>query len=579
MEINGSEIHFEIKDKDILGRICKLKINNKLVETPLLMPVYNPKNPVISIDDLKNEFKIKAVMVNAYLLLRDNNLREEVLNKGLHRFLNFDGIIATDSGSYQLMEYGNVLVDNQGILDFEERIGSDIASFLDIPSLPDAYKPRVKEQLLETLKRAEEARKRKIVINAGIQGSTYLDLRKKAAKEIGKRFKLCAAGGIVPLMEKYEFSKLVDILITIKKNLPADRILHGFGLGHPMVFPLAIGLGYDIFDSAAYVLYAKEDRYMTESGTKHLDELEYIFCNCPICKRFDLELKELPQQERIEKLAKHNLYVTLGEINRIKQAIKEGNLWELLSLRCRSHPQLLSGLERMMKYSSYISEFDRITKKSAFFYLGNESIKRPEVVNSRKRLKRVKSKRLIKFYPFGEVPLELMDLYPFNATLLPESKKKMVEEIYCRVNDREKIERMLEYQFGENASRALPKEIRIKKSAKTGRIRWIYHKNELIASVRASDHFIIPKPPLGKRLLEVLEYPKARVVINKEAVPFVKEGKSVFAKFVLDLDSELRAGDEVLVVDEKDNYIRTGTLILSPKEVRDFRRGVVVKVR
>ena len=69
------------------------------------------------------------------------------------------------------------------------------------------------------------------------------------------------------------------------------------------------------------------------------------------------------------------------------------------------------------------------------------------------------------------------------------------------------------------------------------------------------------------------------MIINEDAIPFVTEGKSVFAKFVIEIDPELRARDEVLVVDEKDNLIRTGTLVLSPIEVRDFDRGPAVRVR
>jgi len=97
--------------------------------------------------------------------------------------------------------------------------------------------------------------------------------------------------------------------------------------------------------------------------------------------------------------------------------------------------------------------------------------------------------------------------------------------------------------------------------------------------VRARDHLIIPKMNLAGKLHEKFEYPKLRVVIDDEALPFVTEGKSVFCKFVKEIDTDLRCSDEVLVVDENDNLIRVGTLHLSPEEIMDFDRGMAVRVR
>jgi len=571
------EFNFEIRNKDIGARIGKLEINKKDLETPALMPVYNPNKPIIPISDLKRKFNAKILMVNSYMILKNEKLREKVLDSGIHGYLNFKGLIATDSGSYQLMNYGNVSTTNREIIDFQEKIGSDVGAFLDIPSLPDAYKPRAFEQLELTLKRSEEAKNSKFVVNAGIQGSTYLDLRKIAARKIGKDFKVCAIGGIVRLMEEYRFSNLVDIIATVKKNLPANRVIHAFGLGHPMAFSLAAALGCDLFDSAAYALYANDLRYMTENGTKKLENLEYLPCSCPVCSKYGVELKELGEKEKIRNLAMHNLYVSLEELNRVKQAIKEGNLWELLSIRARSHPELLSGLERLKKYGKWLSELDPITKKSSFYYSGNESKYRTEVINARKRLKRVSSMNRLRIPPFGKVPIEILDIYPFGSFRCPESL--IIEEPYFNVREIEKIKGIMEYQFGPNASELVEKNFRIKKSRRTGRIRWIYRGKELIASVRASDHFIIPKKYLADKLKKKFKYPRLRVVVDDDAAPFISEGKSVFAKFVVDIDPELRANDEVLVVDRRDDLITIGTLVLSPKEVMDSDRGVAVRVR
>jgi len=560
------KVSFEVLHKDIAARIGRLELNGKRIETPALMPVYSPKKPLIPAKELKEEFNSDILMTNSYIILRDKELKKKVLKDGIHKYLGFNGLIATDSGSYQLMSYGSVLTTNSVIIKFQEEIGSDIGSFLDIPSMPDAYKPRADEQLGTTLERAKEAINAGFVVNAGIQGSTYLDLRKRAAKNIGKDFELCAIGGIVKLMEDYRFADLVDIIATVKKNIPSNRVVHAFGLGHPISFSIAVALGCDLFDSAAYALYAQGGRYMTENGTKRLEELEYLPCSCPVCNKHGTGLKELPEEKRIKELARHNLYVTNEELNRVKEAIREGSLWELLSIRTRAHPALLDGLRSMLKHKRWLAKFDPIRKRSAFHSLGFEAKHRTEVVNVRSRVKRVPSKNMIDIQPFGKIPAEISELYPFHS---PGNK----------IPDLDKVRAIMDYQFGEGAGELIPSRVRIKKSRKTKRIRWVYEGKDLIASVRASDHFIIPKRKLAEKIKEKFKAPRNRVVIHDDAIPFVSEKKSVFAKFVTAIDSELRPGDEVLVVDKDDNLIRTGTLVLSPAEVKDFDRGPAVRVR
>lgn len=570
-----STLFFELKAKDLAGRLGKLTINNKTVDTPLLMPVYNPNKPLLSVDDLKNLFGVKALMTNAYILLRNQELREKAEADGIHKLLGFDGLVATDSGSFQLMSYGSVSTTNSEIIGFQEKIGSDIGSFLDVPTLPDAYKPRAVDDLDETLKRAEEAKDADFVVNAGIQGSTYVDLRAKAAKVLGKKFRLCAVGGIVRLMEEYRFSDLVDIIAAVKKNLPSDRVVHAFGLGHPMVFSFAVALGCDLFDSAAYALYAQDGRYMTEYGTRRLDELDFLPCSCPVCSRYGMELKAMSAEEKTRNLALHNLYVTFEELNRVKQAIKEGSLWNLLALRSRTHPSLFAALMRLRRYVKWIARLDSITKHTQVYYSGSDTSFRPEVLNARKRLKRVSSTQKTYLPPFGFVPVALFDIYPFGG-FVPVICEK---ELSLEVSDLDKLRAIMEYQFGEGAGKLIGDGFRIKRSRSTQRIRWIYKGSELIASVRASDHFIIPHRYLAERLKEKFAFPRLRVVVEDDAVPFVSEGKSVFAKFVALVDKSLNAGDEVLVVSKNDDLLGVGTLVLSPKEALEFERGPAVKMR
>ncbi|OYT26556.1 MAG: hypothetical protein B6U97_03560 [Candidatus Altiarchaeales archaeon ex4484_96] len=184
----ASQLVFEVNAKDLAARIGKLEINGKTIETPTLMPVVNPRKEVLSPRELHDEFDIQLLMTNAYILLRNDELKNKALDKGIHKLLDFDGIIATDSGSYQLMQYGNVLTSNEQIIEFQNSIGSDIGSFLDIPSMPDAFKARAREQLNLTLARAKEAKeKASFIVNAGIQGSTHLDQKLVVSRLSAKR--------------------------------------------------------------------------------------------------------------------------------------------------------------------------------------------------------------------------------------------------------------------------------------------------------------------------------------------------------------------------------------------------------
>jgi 7-cyano-7-deazaguanine tRNA-ribosyltransferase len=97
--------------------------------------------------------------------------------------------------------------------------------------------------------------------------------------------------------------------------------------------------------------------------------------------------------------------------------------------------------------------------------------------------------------------------------------------------------------------------------------------------MRASDGLFTLKLEGGKRLHHGFEPTRLRVVIKDDAVPFIKEGKSVFAKFVEDCDEEIRPLDEVLIVDKNDEFIAIGRALLNKEEMLAFDKGVAVKVR
>ena len=381
---------FEIKEKDLLGRIGKLKTKSGTVETPLLFPVINPSIQLVAPRRLKETFGFEAVITNAYILKK--RYQDKPVNEGLHKFLDFDGAVMTDSGAYQILVYGEVDVTQKEIVAYQEGIGSDIATMLDIPTGWKVTKEQAEGTVAETLRRAKTFFKTKtrddILWVGPIQGGRHLDLVANSALEMGKLpFQIHALGSPTEVMESYRYDVLADMILTAKKGLPIERPLHLFGAGHPAMFSLAVALGCDLFDSAAYALYARENRYMTENGTWRLEEMDYFPCCCPRCSaETPRGLEKKPKKEREVFLAEHNLYVCQAELKRIKQAIRNGRLWEHTEMRVHGHPALLSALKRLRNHADFLERYSPTVKSSGFFYFDSVGLVRPEITHYRKRL-------------------------------------------------------------------------------------------------------------------------------------------------------------------------------------------------
>ena len=403
---------FEIRERDLLARIGRLKTKSGVIETPALLPVINPAIQLIMPKTISQEFGCKALITNAYIIKK--HFQDEAIKKGIHRLLGFDGVVMTDSGGYQILVYGDVKVTNKGIVHFQEQIQTDIATMLDVPTGWGVSQQYAQRTVNETSRRARELERIKtrddITWVGPVQGGTYLNLVAKSAEEMGKLpFRIHALGSPTPVMEQYLFNTLVDMILTAKQHLPLERPLHLFGAGHPFMFSLAVALGCDLFDSAAYAIYAREDRYMTESGTARLRELNYFPCSCPLCVRSSPEnALEMSKTEKQIFLAKHNLYVCFSEIRRIKQAVAEGRLWEHLQIRVHGHPALLQALKKLEKYGDYLEENSPVSKPSGLFFYNSVDLIRPEIVRHRKRLSQ-------RYFPPKEAKILI---------LLPQTKTK-----------------------------------------------------------------------------------------------------------------------------------------------------------
>ena len=446
---------FKILHRDGMGRVGRLNTSHGDMTTPTLMPVIDPRDIVLSPRDMRREFGAELVITNAYLTRR--HFGETATKQGIHSVLDYDGPVMMDSGGYQILRYGGIEVSPEEIVRYQDATVPDIATILDIPTGIHVDRERAAETVRITLKRAKQAvelrSNPKVMWCGPVQGGLFSELVAQSAREIGKLdYQLHAIGSPVELLDGYRYTELVDLVMTVKQHLPPDRPVHLFGAGHPMMFALAVAMGCDLFDSAAYVLYARDGRYMTSEGTFHLDELSYLPCECPVCaEHLPDELRRVPQDERVKLLARHNLHVTFGELRRIRQAIIEGSLGGYLEMRCRAHSRLLEGLRRLAKYRDFVERFDPVTKPSAFCYLGEESVDRPEVVRHRKRLderyeppplpilvllptfKRERPKfeepeqtHLVRLVPpFGIVPEELEEVYPLGQFQAPRELDAM----------------------------------------------------------------------------------------------------------------------------------------------------------
>jgi 7-cyano-7-deazaguanine tRNA-ribosyltransferase len=277
---------------------------------------------------------------------------------------------------------------------------------------------------------------------APVQGGRFPDLREMAGKAVScMGFAFCPIGGVVPFMEAYRYRELVEVVLAAKRGLSPSACVHLFGAGHPSMLALAVAMGCDVFDSAAYALFAREGRYLTTSGSARLEEMSELACPCKTCSgRSPEDLQGDPDRETL--LARHNLAITLLEMARIREAIRKGTLWELVDDRCRSHPRLLDGYRALLGHAEDLEAADRASKHR-FFYRGSESCLRTEVYRHHHLLRRIplKGRVLVSFTgrvppgydtlllfkpPFGPYPAELAETFPIGQSEIPSWDREMV---------------------------------------------------------------------------------------------------------------------------------------------------------
>src|SRR3989441_3869348 len=371
---------FQVHGKDLLGRIGTIKTKSGAFVTPHMFPVLDPYQRTIG-KEFFDRVDIHAVMTNAYLLKRG---RQGLNPVDVHGTLDYPGTVATDSGAYQILEYGRVGVTPEEIVDYQEKINTDIGVILDVPTGFRSDLSRARWTVDETVRRADRAleviTRRDILWVGPVQGGVHLKEVERSAREMAKRdFAIYALGSPTELMETQRYGVLVDMIVAAKKALPTGKPFHLFGAGHPVLFPFLVALGCDLFASAAYALYARAGRYLTPEGTLLLGDMVEFVCPCPACvDSTPDEMMRSPDHQGQTRLVQHNLWICFSELRRAREAIRKGRLWELLELRANAHPALKECFNRISKYARVLESYTPAVKPHGIFYLGSSSDNRPE---------------------------------------------------------------------------------------------------------------------------------------------------------------------------------------------------------
>jgi uncharacterized protein with predicted RNA binding PUA domain len=147
-------------------------------------------------------------------------------------------------------------------------------------------------------------------------------------------------------------------------------------------------------------------------------------------------------------------------------------------------------------------------------------------------------------------------------------------------NSLSRVRSIADYQFGKGVGAKLFLDnIEIQYSPRTGRIRYINLNGERLATLRPTDGVLSLSIKAAVFMAENLAFAKCFVTVQNDVSKFIAAGGDVFAVHVVNVDAEVGAKDEVVVLDEDKHVLAVGRAMLSSREMRSFKTGVAVKVR
>ena len=347
-------------DGSTQARLGRLTLPHGTVETPQFMPVgTNATVKALSPDDIRAT-GASIILSNTYhLYLRPGHERIERLG-GLHRFMDWDGPILTDSGGFQVVSLSDLrVVDEDGVtfrshidgsvhrfspeiaIRVQEALGADVALAFDQPVFPSSPRPVVADATERTHRWAERsllAHSRPDQAIFGIsQGGLEPDLRAASTRYIASLpFDGICIGGLAGDETPEQREATLDVAVQILADDPRPRYL--MGLGSPADLLEAVHRGVDLFDSVLPARVARNGQLWVPGGKLNIRNQRFLDdpapvqdgCPCLACRRFSRAyLAHLFRAKELlgYRLATcHNLTFTLDFMARIRAAVRAGTL-------------------------------------------------------------------------------------------------------------------------------------------------------------------------------------------------------------------------------------------------------------
>ena len=349
------------KEKNTGARLGRIKTNYGEYDTPMFMPVGTQATvKTLSPEELK-DMNAGIILSNTYhLWLRPG---EDVVNEagGLHKFMNWNGPILTDSGGFQVFSLAKPKdISEEGVkfknhlngdslfltpeksIQIQNKLDSDIAMSFDEcigwPASHDYCKQSV-ERTLRWAKRGKNVFNNERQSLFGIvQGGEYPDLREYCAKELVKmNFDGYSVGGTSVGEDKETMYKMVSMST---KHLPEDKVRYLMGVGDPIDIIENVIRGIDIFDCVSPTRLARHGHALTKYGKINLKNAKYkrdfspieIDCDCYACKNYTKAyIKHLINANETfgaRLLSIHNIRYLIRLTEDLREAIKNDNILE-----------------------------------------------------------------------------------------------------------------------------------------------------------------------------------------------------------------------------------------------------------
>jgi len=311
------KIKYELNKKDGNARLGKIITNHGIVKTPMFMPVGTCATVKTLTPEQVKDCGSGIILSNTYhLWLRPG---EDIVDKagGLHKFMNYDGPILTDSGGFQVFSLAKNKkkdITEEGVhfkshidgsklfltpelsIQIQNKLDSDIAMSFDEcipPNVDYEYTKASTERTLRWAKRGKDAfNNEKQSLFGIVQGGSYEDLRKYSAEETVKMgFDGYAIGGVAVGEEKEVSYKMVEYAI---KYLPEDKPRYLMGVGEPEDILNGVEKGVDMFDCVLPTRLARHGNAFTRKGKINLKNAKYKedfspiedACDCYTCKNY-----------------------------------------------------------------------------------------------------------------------------------------------------------------------------------------------------------------------------------------------------------------------------------------------------